>query len=344
MDIYSPFKVLHHSDKIKLLKQNKLQIPAQVQIDVTNVCNHNCSYCVHRSNKVNVGVDFEKTQFIKTERLLKLLEELKEAGVKAVLLQGGGEPFLHPGIIETIKKIDDLGLEYGIITNGTAIKDKHIPLLKNASWIRFSVDAASDETYKKVQVTNNNIPKETIKKIKETCSKTIIGLSFLTKPENFQEAYSFALMAKNLAVNNIRYSIVQTLKGNDIMELYYEEYFKLLEKAAKLKTESFRVFGLKDRREALKNNKNYPKCYYQHFVGSIAANGNLYLCCWTKNITKFNIGNINNQNFKEAWFGEKRKEHLTNHDLKECPPCWFDETNKLLNYLMKKDPEHVNFV
>jgi len=344
MEIYSPYKVLHHQDKIELLKKDELPIPAQVQIDITNNCNHNCSYCVHKSDDKREGIDFDEKQIIETERLLTLLEEIKQSGVKAVVLLGGGEPFKHSGITDAIKKIGELELEYGLVTNGTNIQDEQISILKKAKWIRFSIDAASNEVYQKTHKTKNNIPKETIKKIKSVCQDTIIGMSFLAKPENYHEAYEFASMTKELGVDNIRYSIVQTLKGNDIMKPHYEEYFKLLKKASKLQTEDFKIFGLEDRREALKNNKQYPKCYHQHFVASIAANGNLYPCCWTKNITKFAIGNINKQSFKDMWTGEKRKKFLKEHNLKECPPCGYDKTNKLLNYLLKNDPEHVNFV
>lgn len=344
MSIYSPFKVVHHIDKIELLRSNELPVPAQVQIDLINSCNHNCTYCVHRSNDEKEGVDFDKKHYIRTEKMLILLEELKNIGVKAVILQGGGEPFLHSGITKVLKKINKLGLEFAIVSNGTLIKDEHMPLLRKASWIRFSIDAASEDTYQRVQQTKNNIPKDIIKKIVQYCPDTIIGMSFLTKPENYQEAYDFAKMAKELKVDNIRYSIVQTLDGQDIIEPYYEEYFSLLKKAKNLETEEFRIFGLKDRRKALKNNKNYPKCYYQHFVTTIAANGNIYPCCWTKNLTRFSMGNINNRSFEEVWFGEKRRKHLKKHDLKKCPPCWFDKTNKLINYMLKDDPEHVNFV
>ncbi|MAG39178.1 hypothetical protein CMO90_03765, partial [Candidatus Woesearchaeota archaeon] len=315
----------------------------QVQIDLTNVCNHDCIYCVYRYEEAE-DVDFDTKQFIKTPKVIELLEDIKSLGVKAVVLQGGGEPFVHLGIVDVIRKVDELGLEYGVITNGTAIKEKHIPILKNAKWIRFSVDAATDETYEQVQRTKNNIPKKTIKNIKEQNNKTVVGLSFLSKPENFHEVYEFAIMAKKLGVDNIRYSIVQTLKGNDIMKPFYKKYFKLLKKSKSLETNNFRIFGLKERSDALKNKKNYDICYYQHFTTSIAANGKVYPCCWTKNIAKFSLGNINERSFKEIWLGKNREEKLRNQDLKECPPCWFDKTNELLNYLMKEEPEHVNFV
>ncbi len=345
MEIYSPYKVLHHQDKIELLKKGEFPIPAQVQLDITNICNHNCSYCTYRKESERAeNIDFQEKQFIETNRLLKLLEEIKEAGVKAIIIQGGGEPFVHPGIIPVLKKINELGLELGIITNGTKIKQEHLPFIKKASWIRFSIDAASDETYIKVQGCTDNIPKTIIKQIKEENPNIVIGMSFLTKPENYTEAYDFAIMAKELLVDNVRFSIVNTVNEEDIMKDYYEGYFDLIDKASKLQTDKFRVFGLKNRKDALKNCKNYDVCYYQHFVAVIAANGNLYPCCWTKNINEFKIGNINDMSFKEVWLSKLRMDKVLKQDLKKCPSCWFDKTNELMNYHLKKDPKHVNFV
>ena len=102
--------------------------------------------------------------------------------------------------------------------------------------------------------------------------------------------------------------------------------------------------GLTGRKIALENNKNYEKCLFQHFVAVVGANGNIYPCCWTKNLTPHILGSINEESFKDIWFGEKRKNYLKNQNLKDCPPCWFDKNNEFLNYLVKDKPRHVNFV
>ncbi|MBU0667390.1 MAG: radical SAM protein [Nanoarchaeota archaeon] len=341
---YSPYKAAHHTDRLEKLRAGQTPAPVQMQIDLTNRCNHNCSYCTHRNPLKRKGTDFSEKDLISTERIIKLISEGKEIGVKAILLLGGGEPLIHPGIKEIVEHIENLSLEFALVTNGVLINKRNVKIFKNARWIRVSVDAATNETYQKVQKTKNSIPIKQIKLIRNTCKKAIIGISFLTKPENYHEAYMTAVMAKKLGVDNIRYSVVQTLDGKDILEPYYKEYFQMLEKTKELEDKKFKVFGLKDRREALKNQKDYETCLYQHFTAVIAANGKVYPCCWTKNFTHFNLGSIYKQSFSEIWFGKKRAKFIKNMNLKKCPPCWFDEANKFLSYLLKKDPKHVNFV
>jgi hypothetical protein len=47
--------------------------------------------------------------------------------------------------------------------------------------------------------------------------------------------------------------------------------------------------------------------------------------------------------FAELWFSH-RKEFLEKFDISNCPPCWYGETNKMLEYLTQKNPPHVNFI
>jgi radical SAM protein with 4Fe4S-binding SPASM domain len=341
---YSPFKAAHHIDRLEKLKKGELPGPVQMQIDLTNVCNHDCSYCTYRNPNKRSGTDFDEKNMISTDRIISLITEAKETGVKAILLLGGGEPLIHPGIEKIVKHIENLDLELALVSNGSLFNEEKVALFKNASWIRISVDAATDETYKLVQGTTHGIPKNKIRLIRKICKDTVLGVSFLTKPENFHEAYDAAVMAKELGANNIRFSIVQTMDGKDIMLPHYEKYFKLINKAKALEDKNFKIFGLTGRKIALENNKNYEKCLFQHFVAVVGANGNIYPCCWTKNLTPHILGSINEESFKDIWFGEKRKNYLKNQNLKDCPPCWFDKNNEFLNYLVKDKPRHVNFV
>jgi wyosine [tRNA(Phe)-imidazoG37] synthetase (radical SAM superfamily) len=86
------------------------------------------------------------------EEIEKVIDTLHSHGLLSVILIGGGEPTLHPdfeAVVETIKR---KGIQVGIATNGSrlekieAIADR----LEEKDWVRISIDAASEETFKKL--------------------------------------------------------------------------------------------------------------------------------------------------------------------------------------------------
>ena len=75
-------------ERIKSLFINKEKNgPWVIELDPTTACNLACHDCIS-ANLLNQGG-------IEPLRLLKLADEFKEAGVKAVVLIGGGEPMAH---------------------------------------------------------------------------------------------------------------------------------------------------------------------------------------------------------------------------------------------------------
>jgi hypothetical protein len=69
-----------------------------------------------------------------------------------VILIGGGEPTLHPRFGEIVRHIKSRGLELGLVTHGghaakiVEVADQFQP----ADWVRFSIDAATNETYQDI--------------------------------------------------------------------------------------------------------------------------------------------------------------------------------------------------
>jgi radical SAM protein with 4Fe4S-binding SPASM domain len=70
-----------------------------------------------------------------------------------IRLSGGGEPMLHPKILELIEYAKKAGAKIGLITNGSKFNEKNSrALLKaNVDMVEFSVDAADKDTYAKVR-------------------------------------------------------------------------------------------------------------------------------------------------------------------------------------------------
>lgn len=126
-------------DVVAVARGDALTRPLVVDLDPTTFCDLGCPECIS-------GRLLNKGRFT-VERLESLARELATAGVRAVILIGGGEPLAHRGTYRTIEILGEAGVAIGIVTNGTKI-DKHLDALaQHASWVRVSMDAGTERTY-----------------------------------------------------------------------------------------------------------------------------------------------------------------------------------------------------
>lgn len=90
--------------------------PFYVTFDITGRCNLQCIGCPYHSPLKSDSpppVDFPFDAF---ERLC---QELRDLGTHALVLQGSGEPFLHPDLFRMIETAKTKGFEVVLLTNGT---------------------------------------------------------------------------------------------------------------------------------------------------------------------------------------------------------------------------------
>jgi MoaA/NifB/PqqE/SkfB family radical SAM enzyme len=351
--IYSPFKAAHHLDRIAKLRKGELIHPTQIQIDLTNDCNHRCPYCFYRCAKTStLNALFDEQDFIPADRMKELLDELEECGKPALQFTGGGEPFAHDEIYEILDKTVKKGYEYAIVSNGTLMDPSRMDLYKKASWIRISIDAATPETYVKSQGAKAEDFHDVMKLLRSLvvgCPDVIIGVSFTVSPINYKEIVAATELAEEAGVDNIRLSVAYTPKGIEIFRDKWDEIEQLAHKAKKFETKEFKVFNLIT--SHLENldfrQKGYSYCGYQHFTAVIGADQIVYPCCTLKYNSVTGFGSLKDRSFKDIWFGEERKLWLEYDHLKNvCDkhPCWMDAKNSFISYLVRNNAPHVNYI
>jgi MoaA/NifB/PqqE/SkfB family radical SAM enzyme len=84
-------------------------------IEITNACNFKCTWCPD-------DIMGRKRGFMKKEKAFRLLEEIAQkkswlGPLYPVKLHQMGEPFLHPDLVEIVRKAEDLGLGIELNTN-----------------------------------------------------------------------------------------------------------------------------------------------------------------------------------------------------------------------------------
>lgn len=93
-------------------------VPYTVQIETTGKCAGSCIYCYSSSTGISSG------STLPTDRVYKLLDEIKEIGAPGVIWHGG-DPVLHPEIWDLIRYNTDLGQRnVAILPNPMSITKK----------------------------------------------------------------------------------------------------------------------------------------------------------------------------------------------------------------------------
>lgn len=141
-------------------------------VHVTNACNLACKHCYRDSNlKSEYGVD--------TESLFIVIDRLKTAGVKFLVI-AGGEPLLRNDIEELLKYINYKRFDsVTLLTNGTTITEK---LAKSIASCVDSVHVSLDGPNEKVnaQIRGQGNFEKTIKGIKKLKSAKVNKIKIIT--------------------------------------------------------------------------------------------------------------------------------------------------------------------
>jgi len=286
-----------------------------------------------------------------THRALQLVDELAYCGVKAVELTGGGEPTIHPAFTDVCNGLSNRGIQYGVVTNGSAWSSKVADSLLGAAWVRISIDCADSVTYAKTRKVSPDVyyrVRENIRALVHSKSNSdpVIGVGFVVTKDNWREVYRAALKAQYDGADNFRISAVFQNEGLAYFSEFYSSAQGLCHAAKQVQSEEFTVFDLfGERLEDLEQQSpSHSFCPIQHLVPYIGADLNVYRCCVLAYNNRGLLGSIANQTFGELWWSEQVANMLNDFDATDCPRCMFNKKNDTIRYALNPKPEHVNFL
>jgi GTP 3',8-cyclase len=343
-------KLQYHPERVSEWKERGDCYPIYVEVGPTNGCNHRCIFCALDWMKHGVS-------YLKKDIMLSLLEDMSTKGVKSIMFAGEGEPFLHPDICLFINKAKKQGLDVSVTTNGVLFDKKKIEkCMSSLTWIRFSIDAGSAETYSKIHGTNKKDFKKLIENIKEAVKfkkknrlKTTIGVQFLLMPQNFREASTFTKLFKEIGVDNVQIKPYSQHPNsiNRVPVNFIEVYDCLGDELKKQESNDFKVFFRRETMERIDKGINYPECYGLPFFALIDSRGDIMPCNLFYNKKEFTYGNLYKDNFSKIWAGKKRQIVLNKLKKKGCKDCRkgcrLDAINRYLDRI-KNPEEHDNFI
>lgn len=299
-------------------------LPAQVDIDLTNVCNQDCYYCNSRDFRNQEPVQKNYREYI------GLLDRL--AGWRAhtprsygtthtITYPGGGEPTVLPGYEHVIEHTIDLGFFTSITTNGSRLDRllESVPVekLRRIAWIGIDIDAGSPELYERIR---RSLTRESL--FDRVCEN---ARNLIEVGVNVDFKCLINPLSDNLDSMNDLFKLVRRLGGRMIyfrpVIINGSAYAISDETLHMLKTlsETHGVPYWVNENKTLP--RNYKKCHQMFHFPVFCANGKIYVCCENKGNPKFELGAWDSGDFRDLWLNQRHQQIYNETRVEFCQPC-----------------------
>lgn len=323
------------TNRTRLYDVIPLSAPYTIVIEITRLCNFKCYYCIHSTKsdpngayqQSGLGQDFMDRTLYK-----KLVQDIMELPVtpKRILIQGLGEPLLHPGFPDLIRQLRAAGFDGKIdfTTNGSLLTHEMSDNLIDAgvSRINISLQGLTKEDYQQVcsYPLDKDVFMEQLEYLyahrKDTHVYIKIIDAMLKTPEAEQEFYSqFGGLCDSIYVEHL---VVNQIQMGDIEG-------KIVEKDKN-------IFQLPVLPRQI--------CPFMFYQMQVFLDGTV-LACSVSDVPpeELAIGDLSESSLAEIWNGEKRQNVLrkmlksTRAGFETCAECQMvhcisDENESLDDY------------
>lgn len=262
------------------LKKGAEEFPLMVVVSASYACNARCPVCPFTQSGLRSS--FKDAPFIAPETFKKVADQCGEYGAW-IRITGGGEPLLHPQMLELIEYAKGVGAKVGLITNGSLLNSYaiHKLLAADIDAIDISADASDEETYSKVRV----------------------GLDFNNLLHNVK------MLVFTRGINcKTKTKIVVSIVDQKAIEGKLDSAIKFWKKIVdNVQVRKYLTWGVGDATQSGNTaplNKDQAPCplLFERIV--VDSRGKLVLCSYDI-AGKTDFGNVNQISIKEAWRGEK---------------------------------------
>ena len=340
--------------------------PISINLDLTTACNYRCDHCI--------DWDILNTPNKHEEQVLRAsLREMRERGLRSVILIGGGEPTIYPGFSDMVRYMkQELGLQIAVVTNGSG-NHKIMEIadcLDERDWVRLSLDSGTNDTFIRMHKPVN--PKITLEsicewvpRIKDVNPRFTYGFSFIIVWKGAQRddvnivghAEVIRLFLYRFASISLKPFLVRSETGSEVMDPEKAEYElqamtkrirALVDECKTYATDSFRVLESTNLRVLEQGNwrdyTNQPQVCHMQALRQVLTPTGLYNCPAYRGVDRARIAE------KDA-FRDAAAAGATNVRLagqlqtfdahKECAAvtCLYNDVNWWLDGLVKSDED-----
>lgn len=324
-------------------RDTKILLPAQVDIDLTNICNQDCYYCNSAEHRAAAPVQKRYTEYI------SLLDKL--AGWRAhspnsygtthtITYPGGGEPTVLPGYEHVIEHTIDLGFLTSITTNGSKLDRllDSVPVakLRQLAWIGIDIDAGTEELYETIR--RSLTSKSLFSRVTENARQFVkagvnVDLKCLINAFNDNQRAIDEIfdLARDLNARALYFRpVIYQHKAHDITA-----EIKSFIKCASDRTGIAYWINL-----GKTEPRTYKRCHQMYHFPVFCAEGYIYVCCDNKGNPAFSIGRWDQGDFRDFWQGQRHHDIYDKTNVSLCKPCRPNLTNNIIQSIIN-DPKRL---
>ena len=320
--------------------------PRLVQLDVTNNCNNDCIACWCNTPLLGdqrMSIE-EKRQELPYDRVVSVLEELWDLGTREIYMAGGGEPFMHPRIMDIIRTVKRLGFTLFVNTNFTLVdRDRARELVElGVDHLTVSVWAGTAPVYALV---HPNKTEETFEDIRSTLQylnsiKTgapLVKLYQVISSLNFHEIPEMVRFARETGSESLEYTLVDVMPGATECLLLDEaervRAVELLQEATSMAEGGPGIYGLDLFERRLSNSASTAGQHDSDVIHSmpctigwtfarIMPDGSVNPCLKAHRIP---TGSILHQSFNQIWNGRPQRDFRRHTNVFEKKGPFFQQ-------------------
>lgn len=269
----------------------------KVYIEITNICNLNCSFCS--------PIRKEK-RFMEEKEFEHILKEISKV-TKVIYLHVKGEPLLHPKIINFLQIAEKYNVNVNLTTNGILFPTlvEKLKDCKSLHKINFSLHCEHSV---------RNYEEEIFKKVEKLSKKTVIIYRLWTLKDNKLDEKSIKTVQKLERYYNLSTETVEKLKTENNVKI------------------SSAIYVDKDNEFKWPEITSHKSCGYCHGLKTqlaILVDGTVVPCCLDSNGI-INLGNIFNESIEEIQKKERYKKLKKSFQDRKpcealCKSCTFKE-------------------
>lgn len=287
-----------------------LSAPTSVDVFITSRCNLNCIHCFSKREE-------EAIHEFSLGELKSIFDQFEKLGVFEVRINGG-EPFLHPEIVDILKDLGERRFRRFILTNGTLLDEEIVNLLKATEVIpTISIDdsrAEEHDIFRGVKGSFNRTV-EALKLLQK--AKVEYGINCCLNRRNLERYNEIIDLAMRYGADRIAFldlKLSGRMKKNTEWLPSYDEYLKVMYGLAAAKIRYRRKIDValdvflhcRNLEESIREfRKGYVSCQAGKNRLSIDSEGSIYPCNMVLSDPKWRMGNIRNEKILDIWFSEK---------------------------------------
>lgn len=353
--LYSKLKMFHFKEKLDSLPLENPQIlpPLHVRVKPTNICNHNCWYCAYRRDTIQLGKDMVVREQIPETKMMELVDDFIDMGVKAVIFSGGGDPLCYPHLTKTAQCLAEADIKIATLTNGALLTGEIAEIFAaKGSWIRVSVDGWDSRSYAEYRGVSELEFQRVITNLAEfrkRSTRCLVGVVIIVDSKNHPHVYDLIRRFRDMGVHSVKIAPCFTCNDGDENNRYHEPHFDLVKEQiqraiSEFQSASFEIFD-SYYAQLCTFHKEYDWCPYTQINPVVGADMNVYSCHdKAYNLDSGLLFSIKERRFKEMWLADKQQ-FMTIKPRCHCNHhCIVNDKNKMILEYLNLDRGHLEFV